>query len=260
MKIFNVIREEWKAINLGEGFINDTRLEVSNHGRVKTYNKVNNGKLIKGSMINGYPIVRIRLFKPREEKMLLELQQLQSAYLSNQKKIREIRQELKHNPDDVSLGHELESETALLEQNKKKYDRKFKADLKARTTYFAALVHRMVAENFIKSDSPEKTVVAHLDHDKLNNRIDNLCWMTPAENSTHQQLSPHVIADKEKRKTNVLNEGGRSKLSITKVMFLKKLLNEGKTTHSLAKQFKITETQVIRIKREENWGSVEAAK
>lgn len=260
MNVFNVIREEWKAINLGEGFVNETRLEVSNHGRVKTYNKISDGKLIKGSLINGYPIVRIRLFKPRQENIILHLQELQSAYLTHAKKIAEIKQMLKRNPDDLSLGNEMQSQTSLFEHAKKKYDRKFKADLKARTTYFAALIHRMVAESFIKRNSPEQTVVAHLDHNKLNNRIDNLCWMTATENSAHQQLSPHVIADKEKRKKSSLNEEGRSKLSVTKVMFLKKLLNEGKTIGSLAKQFKITETQVARIKREENWASVEAAK
>ena len=43
-------------------------------------------------------------------------------------------------------------------------------------------------------------------------------------------------------------------------MFLKKLLNEGKTIKSLAKQFKVSETQILNIKKEKNWGSVEAAK
>ncbi|MCC6256946.1 MAG: HNH endonuclease, partial [Chitinophagaceae bacterium] len=39
-----------------------------------------------------------------------------------------------------------------------------------------------------------------------------------------------------------------------------KLLNEGKTIASLARKFKVTQTQIIRIKKNENWASVEAAK
>jgi hypothetical protein len=42
-------------------------------------------------------------------------------------------------------------------------------------------------------------------------------------------------------------------------MYLKKLLQENKPIKNLVKQFKVTETQILRIKRGENWGSVEAA-
>jgi hypothetical protein len=42
-------------------------------------------------------------------------------------------------------------------------------------------------------------------------------------------------------------------------MLLKKLLNEGKPMKQLVKQFKITDTQILRIKRGENWSNVPAA-
>ena len=59
--------EEWKKIHLGEEFTNsDSRLEISSWGRIRTFNKVNSGKLINGSMINGYRILRHRMFKPRD--------------------------------------------------------------------------------------------------------------------------------------------------------------------------------------------------
>lgn len=185
---------------------------------------------------------------------------LQAAYLANVKRIAEIEKAMKTSAEENSLLiQELEAERILLKKNKSKYNSRYKQDSKARTVYFASLVHRMVAENFIRKDSEDQTIVAHLDHDKLNNKISNLKWMTPAENVIHQRSSPNVIAEKEKRTKSSLNEGGRSKLSITKVMFLKKLLKEGKPIQNLAKQFKITETQVIRIKKEENWASVAAA-
>ncbi len=42
-------------------------------------------------------------------------------------------------------------------------------------------------------------------------------------------------------------------------MLLKKLLNQGKPIKQLVKQFKVTDTQIFRIKRGENWADIEAA-
>ena len=54
--------------------------------------------------------------------------------------------------------------------------------------------------------------------------------------------------------------GASYKLTVTKVMFVKKLLNEGKPVKTLAKQFKVSENQILNIKNNKNWGFVEAAK
>jgi len=84
--------------------------------------------------------------------------------------------------------------------------------------------------------------------------------MKPEENWAHQQKSPHVI-EKKKRALDYGNAASRvNKLTITRVMLLKKLLREGKPIKTLVKQFKITDTQIRRIQRGENWGNVEAAK
>ena len=84
--------------------------------------------------------------------------------------------------------------------------------------------------------------------------------MTPEENYEHQKKSPHVISDKKKRQARQQSNPNRAKLTPTKVMLLKKLLNEGKPMKRLVKLFKVTDTQILRIKRGENWANIKAAK
>ncbi len=61
--------EKWKAVSFDFDYTNDFRLEVSNFGRLRTFNKISKGNILKGSMINGYRIVRLRFYTPREEKV-----------------------------------------------------------------------------------------------------------------------------------------------------------------------------------------------
>ena len=257
-------REAWKQVTLGEGFTNNIRLEVSDFGRIRSYNKINNGRLMKGSMINGYLIIRAKLFRPRDAAATNYLQDLQAGLTEQSKKIKALQRSIDHGstnkPDLPVLQQQLESETSLLKKNKKTYTSLYNKDVKKRTFYYAALVHRLVAEHFLPVPAQDQTIVTHLDHDKLNNKISNLKWITEEEKSILQRSSPLVIADKQKRKQSGFYEPARYKLTLTKVMFLKKLLNEGKPIQNLAKQFKVSETQILKIKKEESWGSVEAAK
>ena len=49
--------EIWKTVHFEFEFSNDYKLEVSNLGRLRSYNRINKGKILKGSIVSGYPII-----------------------------------------------------------------------------------------------------------------------------------------------------------------------------------------------------------
>ncbi len=244
--------ERWKAVKFEIDFTNDFRLEVSNFGRLRTFNKVSDGNLIKGSMTEGYRIVRLKLYRPREEK-------IQARFNNLQQQVYKLGRKLKSQINNDENKETIKETKLLLESLRKNVSKKFQQDLKERTINYHSLIHRLVAVYFLPKPRPSQTIVAHLDHNKLNNRATNLKWMTPEENYEHQKSSPFVIKDKKLRQERQQSNPNRAKLTVTKVMLLKKLLNEGKPIKQLVKLFKVTDTQILRIKRGENWNNIPAA-
>ncbi len=244
--------EKWKTIVFDFEYTNEGRTEVSNFGRLRTFNKVSDGNIVKGSMINGYRIIRLKLYRPRDEKMQKKFDYLQKQVY----KLASVLKEQTANNDSKKI---IKETTELLAGLKKNLSDKYKADLKARTINYHSLIHRLVAEYFLKKPSTKQTVVGHIDHEKLNNKVTNLKWMTLEENYKHQQSSPLVIQVKKDKKYVRTENSKTTKLTVTKVMLLKKMLNQGKPMKLLIKQFKISETQIYRIKNGENWGDIQAA-
>lgn len=249
----NFSGERWKTIKFDFEFTNEGRIEVSNFGRLRTFNKVSDGNIVNGSMINGYRIIRLKLYKPREEKIQNRLDYLQ-------KQVFKLTRKLKSLKDNNERKKIIAEPAELLDTLKKNLSKKFQDDLKQRTINYHSLVHRLVADYFLKKPTAKHTIVAHLDHDKLNNRASNLQWMTPEENYEHQKNSPNVIKEKQERRHRRKEDSRATKLTVTKVMLLKKMINQGKPMKQLVKQFKVTDTQIFRIKRGENWADIEAAK
>ena len=245
--------EQWKVVKFDFKFTNEFRLEVSNLGRLRTFNKISNGNILKGSMINGYRISRLKLYTLQDEKIQKRFDFLLRQTLKLSRKLKALKEqnETKKTINETSI---------LLKSFKKKLSKKFQDDLKERTINYHTLVHRLVATYFLKKPTKLQTIVAHLDHDKLNNEASNLKWMTTDENYEHQKRSPHVIKDKLERRHRRRTTSGILKITEHKVKIMKKLLNEGKPVKDLVKRFKVTGTQIFRIKRGENWGDIPAAK
>ena len=153
--------ERWKNVEFDFEYDNDNRLEVSNFGRIRSFNRLSDGNILQGSMINGYKIIRLKFFAERDEaaerKFIYHNKQIAKFTL----KIRQMKRE------KVSKKAIAEASTLLngLRANQRK---KLAADWKSRATHYHSLVHKLVADYFLKKTSENQTIVAHLDYNKLN--------------------------------------------------------------------------------------------
>ncbi len=107
-------------------------------------------------------------------------------------------------------------------------------------------VQREVAKEWVEGRTEERKFVDHIDGDCYNNHYTNLRWVSQQE-MTKIQLERGIF----------YNYSGR-KLTETQAYLLKKKIHEGKIKwRVLAKNFGITETQVKRIARGENWSHID---
>jgi HNH endonuclease/NUMOD4 motif len=121
------------------------------------------------------------------------------------------------------------------------------------------LLHRVVAEQFLPNENEEKIFVIHLDFDKNNNRVENLRWATKEQMEVHNKKNPSVIQAISNMVEDI-HQGKRYKLNPSKVLFIRSKLddpNRKTRMKMLAKQFDVSEMQLYRIKRRENWGHLE---
>ena len=119
-------------------------------------------------------------------------------------------------------------------------------------------IYKLVAQNFVPKTSEDQIHVIHIDHQRSNDDFRNLKWVTEAERQEHSQRSPLVIQARKNRLQPATAINGH-KLTVTRVMLIKKLLANPKQTTRLkmiAKQFGVSEMQIRRIKSGENWGYI----
>ena len=119
-------------------------------------------------------------------------------------------------------------------------------------------IYKLVAQYFIAKTSADQDYVIHLDYCRNNDNVSNLKWATEEERLAHMQKSPLVIKARQNRIQLATAINGH-KLTVTRVMLIKKLLANPKQTTRLkmiAKQFGVSEMQIRRIKSGENWGYI----
>lgn len=244
------MKEIWKPIQIGFDYTNNCRYEISNHGRIRSFNKISDGRILKPSLTEGYEVVRTKFYKPRSEKK-------QAQYNELKKEISALYQLRRRMIQQKKLPIDIQRITKKIDSEKQKLSKLLKRDLKKRTINHHFLIHREVATYFLTDKTPDQTVVAHLDFNKRNNRVENLKWMTPEENYAHQRKSPNVIADKRRRKNTYRGRINGNKLTSTQVIHIKLKLQRGIPAKQLAKQFKVSEMQIWRIKSGENWKHIQ---
>jgi len=242
--------EYWKDVNFNVDFeyTNTVKLQVSNFGRLKTVHSATNGNIIKGGNVEGYNVYKTKLMLPRDSKLQHKLDILKAQALKQEKKIWALKREKASNAT-------INEATALWANMRKNITKEIAVTNKKRVVNISFLTHRLVALYFLAKPKPNQIFVAHLDYNKNNNTAANLRWMTKEENIAHQQKSPAVIA----RKNSPAGKLNNAKLSVPKVMLIKKGLNQNKSSKLLAKQFEVSDMQIHRIKIGENWSKIPAA-
>ena len=114
-------------------------------------------------------------------------------------------------------------------------------------------VHKLVAEIWIPKPTDKHIFVTHLDRNLKNNHVSNLEWHTKES-----------LVEKHREFVKQLSNGSQfkrpmrnSKLKESDIKLLKSMLQRGVIQSVIAKLFCISEMQVTRIKRGENWGHVQ---
>jgi hypothetical protein len=124
----------------------------------------------------------------------------------------------------------------------------------------AIFITREIAHFFVKGWSKKKNMVIHKDHNYLNDHADNLAWVTPEDHRQHVINSPAAIKFRKKRAI-VVSPTARI-FDEDSIKDVKRLIWDPKrkmTLKQIAKEFKVSEMQIYRIKRGEIWFHVRVA-
>lgn len=154
---------------------------------------------------------------------------------------------------DMKFGRELKGATT---DGYKLF--KYKINIDGKVVNKHLFYSKLIAEFFVPKSVPEQIYVLHLDRKRDNDDFRNLKWATREEMLEFGRQSPFVIQAKKNLLEHNLKSNG-AKLTITKVMLIKKLLakpDQKTRLKMIAKQFGVSEMQIRRIKSGENWGYI----
>lgn len=122
--------------------------------------------------------------------------------------------------------------------------------LKVAGKYRSYCIHKLVAEFFVPKGEADEIIVIHKDWDKQNNHYKNLEWVN--SDYSRKRTIKRLKEDQKNDGKSVTN----SKLRAEDILLLKKMLKNGVRQNVIAKLFAISEMQVTRIKRSENWSHI----
>jgi hypothetical protein len=109
------------------------------------------------------------------------------------------------------------------------------------------LVHRLVAQAFVPGYAPDLSV-NHINCNKQDNRVENLEWVTLAENTSLQWRDGLVDLRGEKNP--------KCKLTDAKVREIRQMLASGAKKSHVARQMGITHARLLKIERGQAWAHV----
>lgn len=115
------------------------------------------------------------------------------------------------------------------------------------------LVHKITAELFVEKSNTNQDTVIHLDWNKSNNHHSNLEWVTKEE--AYKRMFSRIHEKRRNSKEKIITY---SKLNAEDVLRIKSMLQRGITQNVIAKLFCVSEMQITRIKRGENWAHIKA--
>lgn len=251
----------WKKYPLNFEFEGDYTIEISNHGDVRTYSVLYpEGKLLKCSRIQGYPILKKTFLQKRSDKDFEMLELLEMEILILNEKIQEIKKS--KIPSEVKKNSLLEVRATRDAVVQKKKLKNAKVN-KKRSIYFSLLIHKAVAELFLDKPKNEDMMVIHLDFNKENNNVNNLKWVDAK--TVYARFTENPLLKLKQFKENLLGDKKvnvrATKLSENDVLYIKEKIQKGKVSNrKLASQFGVSDMQISRIKSGENWSHVKTIK
>ncbi|MEN2434807.1 helix-turn-helix domain-containing protein [Weeksellaceae bacterium A-14] len=245
-------QEEWKEYPIKRKFVGFYRIEVSNFGRMRTFNSMHpEGEIVEGSIIEGYRCLRAKLRKKRNDRDVEAIESVQREIDHCNEKIKELKN-FKLHAEEVSA---LREERDRLVQKRKKINKKI---TNKNYINLSVVFHKAVAELFLDPPKNKKEkFVIHKDFDKMNNHVSNLQWASQEDLNARLKKHPKMILREFNRQFIETGPQVRSsKLTELEVLTIKKRLKRGYTLKKLARQFGVSDMQIHRIKTGENWSHV----
>ena len=106
------------------------------------------------------------------------------------------------------------------------------------------IAHRLICKTFHGLPPTPKHEVNHIDPDKLNNRADNLEWVTRSENLAHRKLHGLEVLGERR---------ALAKLKDADIPVIRRRLANGETAVAISKDYPVTSGTISKIKRGERF-------